>query len=139
MMQKIISLSSILALALLLWACNQDTPATTTDMVEAPAIEKEALAPETNTPGEKEIEINVDELPEAIKKAIQSTYAGAELLEADQITRPDGSIYFDVEIKHQEKVLELMYESDGSFLGIEEEGDDDDDDEGDDDEDEDGE
>lgn len=84
-------------------------------------------------PGEKEVEIAVDMLPEVIKSAIQATYAGAELLEADQITRPNGSIYYDVEIKHNDKVMELMYESDGNFLGIEEEGEDGDDDDGDDD------
>lgn len=132
-MKKIISILAILTLALFMLACNQDMSADKTDRVEAPGINKDALTPETNMPGEKEVEIAVDMLPEVIKSAIQATYAGAELLEADQITRPNGSIYYDVEIKHNDKVMELMYESDGNFLGIEEEGEDGDDDDGDDD------
>ena len=64
-----------------------------------------------------------------IREAIEATYPGAELVEADHITRPDGSVYYDVEINHNDQKLELSYAENGEFLGIEEDDSDDDEEE----------
>jgi len=72
-----------------------------------------------------EIEIAVEDLPTSIIDDIMNNYPGAELLEADQITHGDGSITYDVEMKHEGTVIEVMYDSEANFLGIEQdEGDD---------------
>ncbi len=68
---------------------------------------------------ENEIEIDPQTLSDAIKNDIQNRYAGAQLLEADEITRPDGSLTYDVEIQHQGQITELMYDAQANFLGLE--------------------
>ena len=68
---------------------------------------------------EIEIEISPNELPQSIKDDIMVRYPGAELLEADEITKEDGSVTYDVEIKSNGVITELMYGADGNFLGIE--------------------
>lgn len=70
---------------------------------------------------EQEVEINVTELPQAVKDGIAAEYPGAEMLEADEITREDGSHTYDVEIRYEGKVIEVMFDSEGAFLGVEEE------------------
>ncbi len=81
---------------------------------------------------EHEREISISELPQIIKDNIADRYIGAELLEADEITQSNKSITYDVEIKHESLVTEVMYKADGTFIGVEAV---DQDDEGDDDED----
>lgn len=68
---------------------------------------------------EIEKEISPSELPQSIKDDIMVRYPGAELLEADEITKEDGSVTYDVEIKSSGVITELMYDADGNFLGIE--------------------
>ena len=68
---------------------------------------------------ENEREINPEDLSEGIKNAIQADYPNAELLEADEVTQKDGKITYDVEIKYNNEVIELMYDTDANFLGIE--------------------
>lgn len=69
---------------------------------------------------EIEVEISTQDLPQAIKDDISTSYSGSSILEADEITHQDGEITFDVEIKTAEgEVIELMYKSDGTFIGIE--------------------
>lgn len=70
---------------------------------------------------EQEVEIDPETLPQAIRDDIESRYPGAELLEADKVTLDDGSINYEVEIKVAEKILELIYEEDGTYMGIEDE------------------
>lgn len=84
---------------------------------------------------ENEREINLNELPQSILHAITSQYPDAELLEADEITHADGRITYDVEIRYNRKVIEPMYNADGTFLGEEEDDDDEDEDEDEDDDD----
>ncbi|MCF8303357.1 MAG: PepSY-like domain-containing protein [Bacteroidales bacterium] len=69
---------------------------------------------------ENEREIDPNELPQVIKSDIQNRYPDAKMLEADEITHPDGAITYDVEIKHNNQIIELMYDARGEFLGIEE-------------------
>jgi hypothetical protein len=74
---------------------------------------------ESDGDDENEREINPEELPQVIKDAIAQKYAGAELLEADEITQKDGSLTYDVEIKVNGEIIEVMYDVQGNFLGIE--------------------
>ena len=83
------------------------------------------LNEEVEAEEENEREIDPQTLPESIKNNIETKYTGAELLEADEITHPDGTISYDVEIRHGGMVTELMYDRDGTFLGVEEEGEED--------------
>lgn len=75
---------------------------------------------------ENEKEIDPSELPEVIKASIEAQYPGAELVEADEVTQEDGSLTYDVEIKFEDKITEVMYDAQGTFLGIEADDDDDD-------------
>ena len=77
---------------------------------------------------ENEVEIDISELPRSIQDNIGQSFPNATLLEADKITHKDGRITYDVEIKTDGKIKELMYDAYGKFLG--EEIDDDDDDDG---------
>lgn len=130
-MKKSILFLSLILLSLIFLACAREHTVHQTDEVEGSSISTEALSAKTNVPDEKEVEIAPDEVPDLIRKAIEAAYPGAELVEADHITRPDGSVYYDVEIQHNEEELELSYEENGDFLGIEEDdGDDDEEDDG---------
>jgi hypothetical protein len=84
-------------------------------------------AKEEDEEDENEREINLNDLPQVIKDAIVEAYPETELLEADEITRKDGGITYDVEIKLNGNITELMYDSQGDFLGFESDDDDDDD------------
>ncbi len=68
---------------------------------------------------EIEKEISPSDLPQSIKDDIMVRYPGAELLEADEITKEDGNITYDVEIKNNGVITEVMYDAAGNFLGIE--------------------
>lgn len=74
---------------------------------------------------ENEREIKISELPAAVVKAIDAQFPGAELKEADEITKDDGTFTYDVEIKHESKKFEVMYDSRGTYLGMEADDDDD--------------
>ncbi|MFN0274818.1 MAG: hypothetical protein ACKVPJ_03655 [Chitinophagales bacterium] len=89
-----------------------------------------------NDDDENERSIKISELPDAVLSAINEDYPGAQLLEADEITHPDNSLTYDVEMKFEGAVIEVMYDAEGNFLGVEEDdddGDEDGDDESDDD------
>ena len=68
----------------------------------------------------REVEISVSELPEAVKSAIAAKYSNAGLIEADEITYENGEITYDIEIRYEGKVIEVMYSAKGEFLGVEE-------------------
>ncbi len=68
---------------------------------------------------ENEREISVSELPKAVTESIQVQFAGAQLLEADEITQKDGSLTYDIEIKYNSKKMEVMYDKEGKYLGEE--------------------
>ena len=94
------------------------------------AVEDEEEEDEEADEEEKnEKEIAPSALPEVIKASIDTQYPGAEVLEVDEITQEDGSITYDVEIRFEGKVTEVMYNEQGKFLGIEVDDEDDDEDE----------
>jgi uncharacterized membrane protein YkoI len=128
-MKKSIPFLSFILLSIFFLACAREHTVHQADEIEGSSITTEALSAKTNVPDEKEVEIAPDEVPDLIREAIEATYPGAELVEADHITRPDGSVYYDVEINHNDQKLELSYAENGEFLGIEEDDSDDDEEE----------
>lgn len=75
---------------------------------------------ETKTAEEKnEREIKISELPRAVKTGIESKFSGAILQEADEITKKDGSLTYDIEIKHNNHEMEVMFDAHGNYLGTE--------------------
>jgi hypothetical protein len=70
---------------------------------------------------EDEIEIDLSALPGTVKDAITARYPGSILREADRITQNDGTITYDVEIRFDGEVIEVMYDAGGTFLGEESE------------------
>lgn len=68
---------------------------------------------------ENEREISPSELPQIIKSAIASKYAGAEMVEADEVTQANGQITYDVELKLNGEIKEVMFDAKGEFLGVE--------------------
>ncbi len=91
-------------------------------LFEEEGVEKEILYDkEGNTISEdteEEIEINPENLPQAIKKDLEERYPGFELLEADKVSLDDGSINYEVEIEVAEEIIELIYEENGTYIGI---------------------
>ncbi len=67
---------------------------------------------------EEEHELNVDELPEAVKTSANN--AGA-ITEACKVTKADGTISYEVEIDGKD----MVYDAEGNLLGTEEDEDDD--------------
>jgi hypothetical protein len=68
---------------------------------------------------ENEKEISISELPQTIKDDVASRYPGAVITEADEVTLNDGTLRYDVEIKLDGREIDLVYDSEGTFLGEE--------------------
>lgn len=68
---------------------------------------------------ENERAIKISELPQSVKDGIEKKYSGAELIEADEITHRDGSLTYDIEIKHNGSAMEVMFDDRGAYLGVE--------------------
>jgi len=72
-----------------------------------------------------ELEIPLEQLPTRIIDAISASFPQSTPLEADRILYEDGSVSFDVEIRTLEgQILELMFDAQGTSLGIEQDADD---------------
>jgi hypothetical protein len=76
---------------------------------------------ETSHQEEKEVEINIAQLPQLVQNNIRLAYTGCKMIEADQITHTGGNITYDVELTHNGKTIEVMYDANGTFLGEENE------------------
>ena len=88
-------------------------------------MDNNAVAEEDEDEG-NEKEIDLASLPQAVKDAVMAKYADASIEEAEEITNDDGTISYEVEIKNNEGEMELIFSSEGAFLGMDqEEGDDD--------------
>lgn len=77
---------------------------------------------------ENERQIKISELPAAVKSGIEDKFPGAALKEADEITKTDGSLTYDVEIKYNNDKREVMFDARGTYLGTEADDDDSEDD-----------
>ena len=82
---------------------------------------------------EREKEISVKLLPEAVKEAISKAYPDAEIEEAEEV-KVNGVVSYEVEIESGKEEIELMISSAGVILSTEVEEDESDDDDDDDDE-----
>ncbi len=71
--------------------------------------------------GVNELEINIDALPKEIINDISQRFMSAKILEIDEVTDPDGRVYFDIEIQIGSEFHEVMYELSGEFNGYEDE------------------
>jgi len=80
---------------------------------------------ESKKPEAKDRAITVDEIPSIVKESINRDYPGAVMVEADEVTQPNATLTYDVELELKGKVFEVMYASDGKSLGVENDGDDD--------------
>jgi predicted flavoprotein YhiN len=61
---------------------------------------------------EKEEEIKIEELPKASVDYVGKTYKGQKIKEASRITKADGSIFYEAEIKGRE----LIFDSEGKYV-----------------------
>jgi len=88
------------------------------------SCEKECLDRKDKDDDENERQIAITELPKTVTEGIQAQFAGAELLEADEITQKNGSLTYDVGIKYSGSKMEVMYDAEGKYLGEEKDGED---------------
>lgn len=69
-----------------------------------------------------EVETSLIDLPSKITTDITSRFPAAELLEADQLLDDNGNTTYEVQFKHNGRIMEARYMADGRFLGVEVEG-----------------
>ncbi len=74
--------------------------------------EMSALFQENGTMEESEMEINVTELPAAISAYITKHHPGVAIKEAAKITRSNGAIQYEAEVKGKD----LIFDEKGNFL-----------------------
>jgi hypothetical protein len=95
--------------------------------------EMEAVFDATGGFIESEMEINVDELPAAVRNSLSENFGDWDVEEADMIKTADGEKVFEVELENGRKTIEIRMDENGNKIGQEDEDDDDDDGEEDDD------
>lgn len=64
---------------------------------------------------ETEMEIPVNELPQAVKDAINKRYPNVTITEAAIIEKADGKKAYEAEIKHNGKKVDLILDEKGNF------------------------
>ena len=71
---------------------------------------------------QKEDEIDVKSLPEAVVQAIKKAHPNAKIKEAEKLMKPDGTVTgYEVEIKVAGKELELELDVSGTIMKTENE------------------
>ncbi|MES2678631.1 MAG: PepSY-like domain-containing protein [Bacteroidota bacterium] len=68
---------------------------------------------------ETEHEISVNALPKMVLDIIHKDYPGYKISEVSQITLPSGAQTFETEVKKDNEKLDLIFDSNGNFLGKE--------------------
>ncbi|MCU0444321.1 MAG: PepSY-like domain-containing protein [Microscillaceae bacterium] len=63
-----------------------------------------------------EIEIPTKELPKIVKKAVEEKYPDFEIEEVERIEYSNGDIHYEIDLKHEEKELEVHFREDGLFV-----------------------
>jgi hypothetical protein len=79
---------------------------------EIAETEQSALFDSKGVQLETEIEIKVDNLPEAVKDYISKNYPSAKIKEATKITDEKGNLSYEAEIKDKD----LIFDSNGKFV-----------------------
>jgi len=67
-----------------------------------------------------EVEVSLEEVPEAARETITARAGSAEILEIERST-VDGLTVFEVEIRREGEIVEFVVGEDGAYLGLEEE------------------
>ncbi|HNJ26678.1 MAG: PepSY-like domain-containing protein [Chitinophagaceae bacterium] len=73
-----------------------------------------ALFTPAGTMEESEMEIKTNELPAAVTTYINKHHSGAKIKEAAKITKANGDIYYEAEIKGKD----LIFDINGNFLKV---------------------
>ena len=76
---------------------------------------------------ETETEIKTADLPEAVKDAIASQFAGYKMEEASLVETPDMAADYEVELEKGETTIEALFKADGTLIKQETESEDDED------------
>lgn len=76
--------------------------------------EMSALFTPAGTIEESEMEIKTNELPAAVTTYINKHHSGAKIKEAAKITKANGDIYYEAEIKGKD----LIFDINGNFLKV---------------------
>lgn len=66
---------------------------------------------------EKEVKMKIEDLPKAVVDYVGENYKGQKIKEASQITKSDGSIFYEAELKG----FELLFDADGKFVSAKKE------------------
>lgn len=77
---------------------------------------------------ETETEIKTADLPQAVKDAIASQFAGYKMEEASLVETPDVAAAYEVELEKGETTIEALFKADGTLVKQVTEEDDEDDD-----------
>ena len=64
-----------------------------------------------------EIEIESDQLPEAVRKSMRKTYPNQSVDEVERVEYSNGLVYYEIELEKGEKTREVFYREDGLFIG----------------------
>jgi myo-inositol-1-phosphate synthase len=65
---------------------------------------------------EREVKMNISELPETITEYIKKNYPEYKLSEASRIVNSDGVLTYEAEIMKGKNTTDLLFDSNGSFL-----------------------
>jgi Putative beta-lactamase-inhibitor-like, PepSY-like len=65
---------------------------------------------------ETEIAMAVTELPAAVSGAINAKYAGAVITAADKIEKPGSKVFYEADVKVNNKRKEVILNEDGTFI-----------------------
>ncbi len=65
---------------------------------------------------EREVKMNISELPETITEYIKKNYPDYKLSEASRIVNSDGVLSYEAEIMKGKNTTDLLFDSNGSFL-----------------------
>ena len=65
---------------------------------------------------EREVKMNISELPETITEYIKKNYPDYKLSEASRIVNSDGVLSYEAEIMKGKNATDLLFDSNGSFL-----------------------
>jgi len=87
--------------------------------------------------GKKKEEIKLNDCPAAVQQTIKDNAAGGEILEVEKVTKKDGTVVYEAEVKKADgKKVDIKVAADGKLIKVEDaEGDNDQDNDKDDDKD----
>ena len=85
---------------------------------EVNEIEREITYDRMGNIVESSIEVSENELPANTIAYLNQNYPGYRVDDADEETNGDGIAVFEVEIEHENKEIELLFDIEGNFIEI---------------------